>query len=59
MAYGHENYRFATKSFKTCAGAYGIHAVFQTTSRGLTHFLPTAVKSKQKGPLSGQLTYPI
>jgi hypothetical protein len=24
-----------------------------------THFLPTAVKSKQKGPLSGQLTNPI
>jgi len=32
---------------------------FQATSRGSTHFLPTAVKSKQKRPLSGKALTPF
>jgi hypothetical protein len=43
--------RFAHQAF---AARTGIHALFQASSRGSTHFLPTAVKSKQKGPLSSK-----
>jgi hypothetical protein len=39
--------------------AYGIHAYFQTASRGSTNFLPTAAKSKQKGPLSSKILFPV
>ncbi len=39
--------------------ATAIHGFFQASSRGSTHFLPTAVKSKQKGPLSSKALTPI
>jgi hypothetical protein len=44
---------------KTFASRTGIHALFQASSRGSTHFLPTAAKSKQKRPLSGKTLTPF
>jgi hypothetical protein len=37
---------------KACANAYRLHAVFDWHPCQTTYFLPTAAKSKQKGPLA-------
>jgi hypothetical protein len=53
--------RYAQLSLRDHAFASrtGIHALFQASSRGSTHFFSTARRSKQEGPLSSKALTPF